>query len=111
MSKKKNTVKKMKVEPTVGVIEKDYYVTLTKEQYETLSRIIRWDNPIEKIDDITGSGDLSNIEIGFNLGKLYSEFQETFSKLEDIINEIEPSTDTEEYDEEDSDNVYEYNED
>jgi hypothetical protein len=101
--------KKMKAVPSTEtvVIKTDFYAALTEEQYETLSRIIRWDNPIEQIDDITGTGDISNLEMGYRLGKLYSEFQETFNKLQNIIDEIEPPMDEDGGYEESYDDNYE----
>jgi hypothetical protein len=100
---KRKAVAKMKekVEPT-------YYATLTEDQFDELNRLISWDNPINQLYDISGSGEISQLELGFKLGELYSSFQVMFEKCKQILESIEPESQVEEEDDEEEDDEFEW---
>jgi hypothetical protein len=102
--------KKMKAVPSTEVVEKTYYTTLTEEQYDTLTQIVSWNNPLDKLENITSQGEMNNIEMGYKLGKLYCQFEETFGKMRQILDEIEPIS-YEEYLDESDDDIFNEEED
>ena len=65
-------------------------ITLTKSQFEELRTLID-ENSIEEIEDICTSGEDDMKTIGFTLGGIYSDLRRTFSRLEEILDEVDPS--------------------
>lgn len=85
MDTKKKTVKKIKVEviPTY---------TLTQEQYDTLFRLISWNNPLSHLDMISQMQDTTLLEIGYKVGIAYNEFYNMLDECETILRDIDPES-------------------
>lgn len=87
-----------KAVPKKVVTEKEPTYTLTKEQFEKLSSLVNWDNPLSNLDSISRMEDTTLLEIGFKVGIIYNEFDKMLNECSKILSDINPE---EEFNEED----------
>lgn len=90
MSKKKKTTKKVEVEQTNPY-------TLTEQQYERLSQILSWDNPLHELGTIKDLQEPTVMEVAFKAGEVYSKFEKMIEECSEIINSLDFEDDEEVY--------------
>jgi len=73
------------------IAKKEMLITLTKDQFTELKAIL-WNckSSADEIEEIGTGGEDDMKAIGFVLGSTHASLQSQFSKIEDILDAIEP---------------------
>jgi hypothetical protein len=69
------------------------YVIMTEEQYDDLKSLMLWDNPMSDLSTIASDSDSNQLEIIFQLGKIYKSFEIMFEKMNNLMSQIVPEDD------------------
>lgn len=104
MSKKKKAVKKT-TNKSVPMVDSEYYVKLTREQFDKIDDFINWGNSISELLRIKNfDSDVSNIELAFFVGSVHNKLESEFEEISNLINEIKPNDSDDEITFEDDEN-------
>jgi hypothetical protein len=65
-------------------------VILTTSQFDEIRRLV-YENSIDEIEEICTSGEDDMKTIGFTLGGVYTELKRTFTRLDEILDQVDPT--------------------